>query len=177
MSHQSNHNTHSACKQCLLDQGAGISAGHVVYACRLGRDHQMGAPILSNEILRYVVHHRRLPRVSKLLHLRRRHGKRSAAVWFLEADARSETPMRQLFNLVDGPCPGRPIRWLGWYQWHKGWRYFWPHGARRVVQLQSALSVHCLQKAKPFNKCTRDLCRPAGTPTGILRSGAVFCVT
>ncbi|OLQ01055.1 hypothetical protein AK812_SmicGene16195, partial [Symbiodinium microadriaticum] len=80
------------------------SAIDVVYGFRLGRDYHMDAPIAPNE---------------------RRQNKRTTAVWFLEADARSQTPLHQLFQAVNGPFPQRLIRWLGWYQWRKGRYSHW----------------------------------------------------
>ena len=141
ISHEGNHNAHAACVQWLQSSGVDKSAIDVVYGFRLGRDYHMGAPIAPNEILHYGVHHRWFPRVAKLLHRRRRQNKRTTAVWFLEADARSQTPMHQLFQAVNGPSPQRLIRWLGWYQWRKGWRYFWSYGRRCLVQLQGSQCI------------------------------------
>ena len=141
ISHEGNHNAHAACVQWLQSSGVDKSAIDVVYGFRLGRDYHMDAPIAPNEILHYGVHHRWFPRVAKLLHRRRRQNKRTTAVWFLEADARSQTPLHQLFQAVNGPFPQRLIRWLGWYQWRKGWRYFWSYGRRCLVQLQGSQCI------------------------------------
>ena len=144
MSHTGNHRTHARCKEWLTSAGVPEADIAVVYGYKVGRDYHMGKPIKSSEVLHYGVHHKWFPRGRGLLKKRKEAGKRTTAVWFIEADARSETPMEELVAKLNNPYADRPVRWLGFFQMA-------PWGAVSEVlraALQKAvarLSMHCFQ--------------------------------
>ena len=76
---------------------------HVVYGYKLHEAEHMGRSLKSNEILHYGVHHKWVPKAKELLGKRQRAGKLTTAVWFLEADARTEATSDELLAAVNRP--------------------------------------------------------------------------
>ncbi|OLP76267.1 hypothetical protein AK812_SmicGene43821 [Symbiodinium microadriaticum] len=71
--------------------------------------------------------------------------------------------MRQLFQAVNGPSPQRLIRWLGWYQWRKGWRYFWSYGRRSPLWAPAATGQKSWAEANVPGERALLMPRPAAT--------------
>ena len=142
LSHRHNHGVHTGCKAWLKKLKVPKGAICVVYGYKLHEDHHMGRPLKSNEILHYGVHHRWFPKVKELLTKRQCAGQRTTAVWFLEADARTEATMDELLRLVNGPRRlESPVRWLGWYQWRRGGLYQKTYGPCCAWQLQGSQCI------------------------------------
>ena len=96
----------------------------------------------SNEILHYGVHHKWFPKASELLAERQPAGKLTTAVWFLEADARTEASSEELLAAVNGPrCAEAPVRWLGFFQVRNGGHYQKSYGDRCKVQVQGSQCI------------------------------------
>ena len=141
MSHTGNHRTHARCKEWLTSAGVPEADIAVVYGYKVGRDYHMGKPIKSSEVLHYGVHHKWFPRVRGLLKKRKEAGKRTTAVWFIEADARSETPMEELVAKLNNPYADRPVRWLGFSKWRHGGLYQKSYGPHCKKQLQGSQCI------------------------------------